>query len=253
MASAIKPAAKRSLTDNNKQDIRYNRMCFLFILPFPAILTLNRDVTKLKSNKFRFLTFFLITGFLFSCGTEQVQVVPASTPLLIETKAQVKNGTESNNVKIEIALAPNKMIRMEVTAMLGYRVASVLLTPQKIQYAIHTNQTYGEGNFSAKTMYPIFKQYIDPRIIWRVINNQNPQSQDLVCQTDEKQRPVLCNGPQASTVKWTYEEAPLRRIEIKSGKFEMNWLFKEQKILGDSQTETFVLKKPEGYKEIQIK
>lgn len=222
-------------------------------MPFPVILTLNREVIKLKFHIFRLLGLLLTSGFLFSCGTETVKVVPASTPLLIETKAQVKNGSDSNNVKIEIALAPNKMIRMEVTALLGYRVASVLLTPQKIQYAIHTNQTYGEGNFSARTMYPIFKQYVDPRIIWRVINNQNPQSQDLSCQTDEQQRPVLCNGPQASTVKWTYEEAPVRRIEIKSGKFEMNWLFKEQRILADSQTETFVLKKPEGYKEIQLK
>jgi Domain of unknown function (DUF4292) len=228
-------------------------MCFLFILPFHVILTLNREVTKLKFHKFRLFSILLATGFLISCGTETVQVVPASTPLLIETKAQVKNGSDSNNVKIEIALAPNKMIRMEVTALMGYRVASVLLTPQKIQYAIHTNQTYGEGNFSARTMYPIFKQHVDPRIIWRVINNQNPQSQDLVCQTDQQQRPVLCNGPQGSTVKWTYEEAPVRRIEIKSGKFEMNWLFKGQKVLADSQTETFVLKRPEGYKEIQLK
>lgn len=210
-------------------------------------------MTKLKCDKFAFFGVLFATGLLFSCGSEPVQVVPASTPLLIDTKAQVKNGTDSNNVKIEIALAPNKMIRMEVTALLGYRVASVLLTPQKIQYAIHTNQTYGEGNFSARTMYPIFKQHIDPRIIWRVINNQNPQSQDLVCQTDDQQRPVHCNGPQSSTVKWTYEEPPVRRIEIKSGKFEMNWIFKEQRVLADSQTETFVLKKPEGYKEIQLK
>ncbi len=210
-------------------------------------------MTKLKNQNFRILGLFLTTSILFSCATEKAQMVPASTPLLIQTKAQVKNGSESNNVKIEIALVPNKMIRMEVTALLGYRVASVVLTPQKIQYAIHTNQTYGEGNFSARTMFPIFKQLIDPRIIWRVINSQNPQSQDLVCQTDEKQRPISCNGPQASTVKWTYEEPPVRRIEIKSGKFEMNWLFKEQKVLTDSQTETFVLKKPEGYKEIQLK
>lgn len=222
-------------------------------MPFGAILTLNRGVTKLKFIKFKLLVILWVTGSLLSCGSESVQVVPASTPLLIETKAQVKNGTESNNVKIEIALSPNKMIRMEVTALLGYRVASVLLTPQKIQYAIHTNQTYGEGNFSARTMFPIFKQYIDPRIIWRVVNSQNPQSQELVCQTDELQRPISCIGPHESKVKWTYEEPPVRRIEIKSGKFEMNWIFKGQHILPESQTETFVLKRPEGYKEILLK
>lgn len=208
---------------------------------------------KLKFVKFNFFLILCSASFLFSCGSETVQVVPASTPLLIDSKAQVKNGTDSNNVKIEIALVPNKMLRMEVTALLGYRVASVVMTPQKIQYAIHSNQTFGEGSFSARTMYPVFKQYVDPRIIWRVINSQNPQSQDLICQVDDKQRPVVCNGPRESTVKWTYEEPPIRRIEIKSGKFEMNWIFKEQRVLAESQTETFVLKKPEGYKEIQLK
>jgi hypothetical protein len=198
-----------------------------------------------------FLNLFAVL-FLFSCGSKEVQVVPVSTPLLIETKAQVKNGTDSNNVKIDIALSPNKVIRMEVTALLGYRVASVLMTPQRIQYAIHTNQTYGEGAFNAKTMFPIFKQYVDPRLIWRVVNNQNPQNQELSCQVDEKQRPISCAGPNGSTVKWTYEEPPQKRIEIKAGKFEMNWLFKDQKVL-ESQSETFVLKKPDGYKEILIK
>ncbi len=195
----------------------------------------------------------LIGLILTSCASEKVQVVSSSTPLLIETKAQVKNAKESNNVKIDIALAPNRMIRMEVTAVLGYRVASVVMTPQKIQYAIHTNQTYGEGPFSARTLFPVFKQNIDPRIIWRVVNSQNPQSPDLNCQADENQRPLFCTGPNGSTVKWTYDEPPHRRIEIKSGAFEMNWLFKDQRVLPESQTETFVLKKPEGYKEIVLK
>ncbi len=222
-------------------------------MPFVVILTLNSLVLKQNSTKLFFALNFISILFLASCGSETVKVVPAATPLLIETKAQVKSSKDSNNVKIDIALAPNKMIRLEVTALMGYRVASVLMTPQKIQYAIHTNQTYGEGPFNAKTMFPIFKQNIDPRIIWRVINNQNPQSQDLICQTDENQRPMICTGSNGSTVKWTYEEPPQKRIEIKSGNFEMNWIFKDQRVLEQSQTETFVLKKPEGYKEIVLK
>lgn len=238
---------------SNKHVSRNKKMCFFFILPFAAILTLNREVLKQKYlGSALFFSSFAIF-FLLGCGSEMVKVVPASTPLLIDTKAQVKNGADSNNIKIEIALIPNKMLRMEVTALLGYRVASVLMTPQKIQYVIHTNQTYGEGGFSPRTMYPIFKQIIDPRIIWRVIHNQNPQSQDLVCQVDDRQRPILCNGVNALTVKWIYEEPPVKRIEFKSGRFEMKWIFKDQHVLGDSHTETFVLKKPDGYREIQLK
>ena len=249
----MRAPATKSLTYNRLQQIINNKRWILFILPFVTILTLNRPVKKLKYINLRCLTHFVAALFLFSCASESVKVVGPSTPLLIETKARVKNSKESNNVKIDIALSPNKVIRLEVTALMGYRVASVLMTPQKIQYAIHTNLTYGEGPFNARTMFPIFKQNIDPRIIWRVINNQNPQSADLTCQVDENERPIACSGNNGSTVKWTYEDAPYKKIEIKSGGFEMNWIFKDQRVLGDSQTETFVLKKPEGYKEIVLK
>jgi hypothetical protein len=236
-----------------KQHIKNKRICLDFILPLPTILTLNRRVMKLNNMIQCFISNTLLLLFLFSCGSETVKIVPATTPLLIETKAQVKNSTESNNVKIDIALSPNKAIRLEVTGTLGYRVATVLITPQKIQYALHVNHTYGEGQFSARTMYPIFKQNLDPRIIWRVIHNQNPQAHDLLCQVDEKQRPLSCKGSNDLAMTWAYDEPPRRRIEIKIAQFEMNWLFKDQRVLNDSQTETFVLKKPEGYKEILLK
>ncbi len=200
-----------------------------------------------------FLINLLFISFLFSCGSETIKIVPPSTPLLIETKAQVKSASESNNVKIDIALSPNQAIRLEVTALLGYRVATVLMTPQKIQYALHTNQTFAEGPFNSRTLFPIFKQNIDPRLIWRIIHGQTPQAQGLNCQQDASQKPIECAGPNGLSVKWTYEQAPRKRIEIKNGTFEMNWIFKDQRVLGDSQTETFVLKRPDGYKEILLK
>ncbi len=204
-------------------------------------------------HKFKIICIFSFLTVLVSCGTQSVQQIPAMTPVLIETKAQIKSSGDSHNVKIDIALFPHKAIRLEVTGTLGYRVASVVMSPQKIQYALHTNQTYFEGPFSAKSMYPIFKQALDPRILWRAIHDESPQTDEIICQLDPNQKPLICKGPKNLMIKWTYEEAPRKRIEIKSNQFEMNWLFKDQKVLAESQTETFVLKKPEGYKEILLK
>jgi hypothetical protein len=202
---------------------------------------------------FKIISITVLLSSLSSCGNKTIQSVTTLTPLLIETKAQIKSPTESRNVKIDIALSPNRAIRLEVTAILGYRVATVLMTPQKIQYALHTNQTYFEGPFNARSMYPIFKQALDPRIIWRIIHGLSPQSAQLICQTDLNQKPILCTGPDSLMIKWTYEEAPKKRIQIKNSQFEMNWIFKDQTLLNESQTETFVLKKPDGYKEIVLK
>lgn len=199
------------------------------------------------------LSFLTLSFLLQSCGSETVKVMSSDTPLLIDTKAQIKSNNETHNVKLEIALLPNRAMRIEISALLGYRVATVLMTPQKIQYALHTNETYFSGPFEAKSLYPIFRQAIDPRILWRVIHNQSPQSSYLICKNDNGGRPVSCEGPRDLLVTWTYEEPPRKRIEIKNNQFEMNWIFKDQMVLKQAQNETFVLKKPEGYKEIVLK
>ncbi len=208
---------------------------------------------KINLHGFKFLFIFLLTPTFAACVGNSVKDIPAGIPVLLDTKAQIKSNDEKNNVNIEIALSPGRAIRMEVTATLGYRVATILMTPQSIQYALHTTKSYYQGSFSSKTIYPIFNQYIEPRILWKVIHDQNPQTINLVCQVDVAGRPNACQGPQNLSVKWTYQDEPQKKIEIKNGVFEMIWLFKDRALLAASHAETFVLKKPDGYKEILLK
>lgn len=185
-------------------------------------------------------------------------VVGKSIPILIETKIQTKDlrKSETHTANLEIILLKDQAIRMEVTALLGYRVASVVMTPQRIQYALHTSKTYVQGPFAAKTMYPIFRQNVDPRLLWRIIHGQNPESNDLKCTKDAMDRPSTCVSSIANlvtNVNWSYEDDDKKRIEIKNQQFEMTWIFKSQAPLETFQNETFVLKKPEDYKESILK
>lgn len=177
--------------------------------------------------------------------------------ILIETKAQIKDlkKDESHNVKIEIILLNQQAIRMEISALFGFPIASIIMTPRLIQYALHTSKEYVEGPFSAKTLYPIFKQNIDPRILWNVIHNRSPDSSDLKCFKDSALRPIYCKGLFGIRVDWAYDanDKLKKRIEIKNPQFEMIWVFKGQSPLDSAQNETFVLKKPDGYQEIRLK
>lgn len=190
-----------------------------------------------------------------SSGVKKTQSY-SSTPVLIESKIQTKDvsRSETNTATVQIVLLPNQAIRMEVTAILGLSVASVVMTPQKIQYALHRSKEYVQGPFSSKTLYPIFRQHLDPRLLWKVIHGQSPENSDLTCVKDNQQRPVSCLSKSMSvTVAWSYEEEGKRRIEIKNPQFELIWVFKSQTNLDTLQNETFVLKKPEDYKEIILK
>ncbi|MBC7466549.1 MAG: DUF4292 domain-containing protein [Bdellovibrio sp.] len=202
----------------------------------------------------------ILVFILQGCTSAPKQVsTGGSVPLLIETKIQTKDikKSETHTANLEIILLPNQAIRMEVSALFGYRIASVVMAPQKIQYALHTSKSYVDGPFTARTLYPVFKQNVDPRLLWRIIHGQNPESADLKCVKDANGRPVSCvssavpNLP--TTVTWAYEDQGKKRIEIKNQQFEMIWVFKSQVPFEPLQNETFVLKKPEEYKEISLK
>lgn len=214
------------------------------------MLSLNRIVNK----EIRSALFIFSLAFLILVGCAGTPDRPASgEPLLIQSKAIIKDQNESNSVKIEIALLPKKAIRLEITATLGVSVATVLMTPSEITYALHTTKQYATGPFNEKTLFPIFRKNIDPRILWRMINDQPMTNLNLKCAMNTNSKPLKCIAVDGTTFKWTYDEAPFKRIDIISNRFEMNWLFRDQSLLETSQNETFVLKKPESYQEIIIK
>jgi len=196
---------------------------------------------------------YLISLLFFGCAKQAVNLNESGAAYLLESKAQIRSSNETNSVNIEIALLPQKAARFEITATLGVGVATVLMTPQEITYVLHSTKEFYRGPFHEKTLYPIFKKNIDPQILWRIIHNQSPASAKIKCELDADKRPLSCRDSEGYTVKWVYEEPPRRRIELKSDNFEMKWLFTSQSYLGDYQNETFVLKKPDSYKEIIIR
>ena len=206
------------------------------------------------NKEIRFAHFFYSLIFFLLAGCAGTPDIPATgEPLLIQSKAIIKDQNEANSVKIEIALLPKKAIRLEITATLGVSVATVLMTPSEITYALHTTKQFATGPFNEKTLYPIFRKNIDPRILWRMINDQPMSNLNLKCTINSNSKPVKCTTVDGTTFKWTYDEPPFKRIDIISNRFEMNWLFRDQSLLEASQNETFVLKKPESYQEIIIK
>lgn len=205
-----------------------------------------------KQNLFRVFLFSL-SFTIFSCQSQPAKVLTLGSAVLIESKALIKTKDDSNTVSIEIRRLDQRAIRMDITGTLGVSVASVLLTPHQISYLLYSSHEYVQGPFHEKTLYPIFKKNIDPLVFWRVIHDQTPASAELKCETDASQRPTVCTSADGTQIKWTYEEFPRKRIQITSGDFQMNWLFKDVTQMDSYQNETFVLKKPQGFKEIVIK
>lgn len=224
----------------------------MILIAFAQYHILNERVNKQNLNAF--LKIAVLVSLISACSTPPPPVITGEAPRVYETKAQIKNGSETNTVKIQIALQPNKAIRLEITGTLGAAVASVLVIPPKIQMALHLDKSYVTGPFNEKTLYPVFKQNISPRLLWKIIHDQSPAGNGIACQIGGDGKPMSCEAAATGLkVNWTYDGPVQKRIDIKIDTFEMNWIFKDQLQLPDYQNETFVLKKPENYKEIIIK
>ena len=209
---------------------------------------MHKEISKL----IRVLTLTLI---LVGCSSGEKAAVPlgAESPRLLETKAQIKTPQETSTVKIQIALMPQKAFRLEISGTLGVSVATVLVNPRTIKIANHIDKTFISGPFNERTLYPVFKQTISARLLWKIVHDQNPANEKITCQADEGGRPVSCSGPEGLEIHWTYEDEIRKRVDLKLKDFEMNWIFKDRLQLPQYQNETFVLKRPEAYKEIIIK
>ena len=215
------------------------------------IISLIEEVNKEKQQH---LLIWIVSSFLmFACAEKPVEPVAPQDARLYETKALIKTAKDSNTVKIQMAVWPQKAVRMEVSATLGISVASVLMTPQEIRMSLPQQKTFITGPFHEKTLYPVFKENINPRLLWKIVHEQNPSEKGFTCQLNSIGQPIRCDGTDGLHVEWVYENPIRKRIELKRGQFEMSWVFKDRMPLPASQNETFVLKKPDGFKEIEIK
>lgn len=186
-----------------------------------------------------YLTAFLLVG----CASSTKNLTPNAFETSSKAKFEDKIDKEANSLSIDIIHIPNEIVRMDVSGLLGIKVATILMSPKWIKCAIHTQKTFLEAPFSAKAFKPIFGQEIDPKFLWNVVHGQ-----------------IYKDGVYAGTdVKTELTSGKLgqfqpRRLTIENSKMKLLWLLKSQKgLVVNSQNETFVLNPPDNYKLVQLK
>ena len=201
-------------------------------------------------------------GAFFMTGCAGTQEKPQAGDIqYVESKALIEDKTKnsSNSASIDLFYLQDDVIRMEVTALLGYRLGSLVMNPQKVSYALHPQKAFVEGPFAARTMKPLFRQDLDPKLIWAVVFDRDLRGFGFTC-TDVVSRTSTCQGSGATqgvtvTVQQMGETANsgLKKITIENANLKFVWLYKAIRKHNKSYNETFVLNKPEEYRLITIK
>ena len=168
-------------------------------------------------------------------------------PYQLVSKAKVtdKMSSESHNIDLTVIVDPNRAVRIDVTALLGYRLAELVMNTQRIQYIERENKIFVTGSYNPKTLKPLFGQEIDPKLIWAIAHEQALKD-GRYYGTDVKFELLEKNGA-------GYQS---RKITIENKYLKMVWLFKSREALSlnsSSYNETFVLTQPEKYKLMNIR
>lgn len=205
---------------------------------------------------------FVGLGAFFTVGCAGTPEKPQAGDIqYIESKALIEDKTKnsSNSASIDLFYLQDNVIRMEVTALLGYRLGSLVMNQQKVVYALHPQKAFVEGPFVARTMKPLFRQDLDPKLIWAVVFDRDFRSFGFTC-GETVSRTNTCQGSGAMagvtvTVQQMGEtpNSGLKKITIENANLKFVWLYKAIRKHNKSYNETFVLNKPEEYRLITIK
>jgi hypothetical protein len=202
---------------------------------------------KLLSTTRLFLGLFIGFGVLVSCTGAPTQSSGGPNPYRLNSKAKVtdKLSGESHNIDLTVVVDPQRAVRIDVTALLGYRLAELVMSPTQIQYIERENKIFVTGGYKPKTLKPLFGQEIDPKLIWAIAHEQNLKD-GRYYGTDVKFE-LMGNRDDG------YQS---RKITMENKHLKMIWLFKSKEAVSlssASYNETFVLTQPEEYKLITIK
>lgn len=162
-----------------------------------------------------------------------------------------ENKTQSLN--IDILAVKNERVRMEVTAMMGFQVASLVMSPRDISFAIYPQKRFYYGRNSDRALLRLIDLPLHPMNLANIAFDEPVRGPGWKCDLDPTGWVASCENPSRQmSVKWMDRAEGAKKVVITGPQFEMQWLFKAPQTEVQFKPETFTLKQPEGFKAIQL-
>ncbi|MFS4458744.1 hypothetical protein [Bdellovibrio sp. HCB2-146] len=196
--------------------------------------------------------FFCLT--LVGCASKSVRE-GAYQKAQWETKAMVKdfrqNKTQSLN--IDIYAIKNERARFEITALLGFQVASLVMSPQEISYIIYPQKKFFSGRNSERAVENMIGLPLHPMNLTAIAFDEPVRGRGWACAVDGQGWIASCENKERSmVVHWLNRSEGAKKVVITAPQFEMQWQFEAPQTEVQFKSELFTLKQPEGFKAIQI-
>ncbi|MNL04154.1 hypothetical protein D3C87_1247160 [compost metagenome] len=172
-----------------------------------------------------------------------------------ETKAMVKDLRQNKNqsLTIDIFAIKNERARFEVTALLGYQVASLVMSAQEISYINYPQKKFFYGKNSERVIQQMIGLPLHPMNLTSIAFDEPVRGRGWQCNVDGQGLIASCeNKERAMVVQWLSRSEGSKKVVITAPQFEMQWHFKAPQTEVQFKNELFTLRQPEGFKPIQL-
>lgn len=204
----------------------------------------------------RFNAFFMIvlTLFLSGCVTKTVKE-GSFQKAQWETKALIKNQKENKtqSLNIDIFAIKNERARFEITALLGFQVASLVMSPSEISYAVYPQKAFYYGRNSERAFVNVIGMPLHPMNLTNIAFDEPVRGPGWKCGLDPAGLIYQCeNLAKKTRVEWLDRKEGQKKVVITAPQFEMQWLFSSPKTEVQFKSDLFTLRQPQGFKAIQL-
>lgn len=190
--------------------------------------------------------------FQFGCQTASKKGPPSQAIVgHWEAKALVRNLQINKSQVVNLDFVGQKPwpIRLEVTASMGFHLASLIFSKEKVQYMLTRQKKYFSGPMSDKSLEPLLGVELEPQVLTSVLYDDVPS--EWLCQQVEKQR--VCNTPSGARVAWLNNDEVKKLIQVEGRGFNVQLSFSSYEPLSEFDQSKFKLKVPEDYKRYRLK
>lgn len=206
-------------------------------------------------NRFN-LILILSLGFsgLIGCASKTIQS-GSFQKAQWESKALIKDSKQNKNqsVSIDILAIKNDRARFEISALLGIRVASIVMSQREISYALYQQKLFYYGRNSETAFARVLDLPLHPMNLSNIAFDEPIRGVGWKCQLDATGMISACENPgRKLNVQWTERNQGGKKVVINAPDFEMIWIFEAPQTEVQFKNETFTLVQPQGFKAVQI-
>lgn len=200
----------------------------------------------------RFKYFLLFSLLMTGCASKAP--MPVDGPLRMwSSQAQMRDikKNKTQNVSIDVFANNVQQTRIEVSAIMGYRVASVVLSPEKWGAAIYPQKKFYYGQNQTESLASLLQIPLEPSDVLNILWGKK-MGAGWKC-TGKAEEPSQCEKRESDLrVNWVERTAEKQILHIVSPQFEMKWSLKAPQTEVQFKPDLFTLTQPKGFKAIQL-